>query len=189
MSRLFRRCYGHPRAGAPGQAPLPDGLSLRVRGVSGTGYRTVMDRRSLGSWLGGANPDDEATGADEHPGARLGLPKEGSGSVPGLFRRLVGLLVDWLMCSAIGYGLLRGGPWVTLGVFALEHALLVGTLGFSFGHRLLGIRVVRVDGCLPGPLWALVRTILLCTFVPALFMDRDLRGMHDRAANTMTVRF
>lgn len=146
-----------------------------------------MDIRSLRSWLGGPGSDPEDAD-DAYPGQRLGQPREGSGSVPGLFRRLVGLMVDWVLCSAIGYGLLQAGPWATLGVFALEHVLLVGTLGCTFGHRLLGIRVVRVDGSAPGPLWALVRTLLLCVFIPALFMDRDLRGMHDRAANTMTVR-
>lgn len=147
-----------------------------------------MDRRTLGSWLSGPFADDEPSGDDGYPGSRLGLPREGSGSVPGLFRRLAGLLIDWVMCSAIGYGLLQGGPWATLGIFALEHVLLVGTLGFTFGHRLLGIKVVRVDGRSPGVAWAAVRTLLLCFFIPALFMDRDLRGMHDRAANTMTVR-
>lgn len=146
-----------------------------------------MDIRSLRSWLGGPSSDPDAPDSD-YPGERLGQPKEGSGSVPGLFRRLVGLMIDWVLCSAIGYGLLKGGPLATLGVFALQHVLLVGTLGFTFGHRLLGVKVVRVDGSLPGPLWALVRTGLLCVFIPALFMDRDLRGMHDRAANTMTAR-
>lgn len=146
-----------------------------------------MDIRSLRSWLGGPGSGEEAPDSG-YPGERFGLTKQGSGSAPGLLRRLAGLMIDWVLCSAIGYGLLQGGPWATLGVFALEHVLLVGTLGFTFGHRLLGIKVVRVDGSPAGPLWALVRTVLLCVFIPALFMDRDMRGLHDRAANTMTVR-
>ncbi len=36
--------------------------------------------------------------------------------------------------------------------------------------------------------WALVRTILLLIVVPALITDRDLRGLHDRAANTIVIR-
>lgn len=34
----------------------------------------------------------------------------------------------------------------------------------------------------------LVGTLLLCLAVPALIWDRDQRGMHDRAANTVVVR-
>lgn len=153
-----------------------------------------MDRRSIGSWLGGPTSGDDAAGAaggavSEYPGQRLGLPKEGTWSAPGLPRRVVALMVDWVLSSAIGYGLLQGGPWLTLLVFAVENVLLVGTLGCTIGHRLLGFRVVRVDRSPVGPLWALVRTLLLCAFVPALFVDGDRRGLHDRASNTMTVRY
>ena len=56
------------------------------------------------------------------------------------------------------------------------------------GKRVLGIRVVRLDGKPIGFVWALVRTILLLAVVPALITDRDLRGLHDRAANTIVIR-
>jgi uncharacterized RDD family membrane protein YckC len=56
------------------------------------------------------------------------------------------------------------------------------------GKRVLGIRVVRLDGRPVGLGWALVRTILLLFVVPALITDRDLRGLHDRAANTIVIR-
>jgi hypothetical protein len=36
--------------------------------------------------------------------------------------------------------------------------------------------------------WALVRTLLLLAVVPPLLTDRDLRGLHDRAADTVVVR-
>lgn len=104
-------------------------------------------------------------------------------------RRVGGLFVDWLIASAIGYSLLGGGSWTILGVFALEHILLVGTLGFTIGHRAAGIRVTRLAGGPPGPLRALIRTVLLCLFIPALLMDRDYRGLHDRASATVAVRF
>ncbi len=50
------------------------------------------------------------------------------------------------------------------------------------------IGVARLDGAMVGPLWGLVRTLLLLTVIPPLLSDRDLRGMHDRAANTVVVR-
>jgi hypothetical protein len=33
-----------------------------------------------------------------------------------------------------------------------------------------------------------VRTVLLCLAVPALIWDRDQRGLHDKAAQTVLVR-
>jgi uncharacterized RDD family membrane protein YckC len=76
----------------------------------------------------------------------------------------------------------------TLLVFALEVWLLTGINGVTIGKRLLGIRVIATDGSRPGFGWALLRTILLLFVVPPLLSDRDLRGLHDRAANTIVVR-
>lgn len=80
------------------------------------------------------------------------------------------------------------GPFKPLAVFVLMNLLLVGTLGFTIGHRLLGIRVVRIDGSSSGPMPAVIRTVLLALMVPALFWDRDSRGLHDKIAGTVAVR-
>jgi len=48
--------------------------------------------------------------------------------------------------------------------------------------------VARLDGKPVGFWWSLVRTILLLTVIPPLVTDRDLRGLHDRAANTIVIR-
>jgi len=66
--------------------------------------------------------------------------------------------------------------------------LLVGTLGSTIGHRLLGIRVVRLDGAIAGPILALIRTSLLAVVIPAVIWDRDTRGFHDKIAGTVTIR-
>jgi uncharacterized RDD family membrane protein YckC len=76
----------------------------------------------------------------------------------------------------------------TLPVFAAETYLLTALTGVTVGKRLLGIRVMRLGGGPAGFGWALVRTVLLLAVVPALVTDRDLRGLHDRAANTVVVR-
>jgi len=76
----------------------------------------------------------------------------------------------------------------TLPIFAAETYLLTALTGFTVGKRLLGIRVVRIDGRPVGFVWALVRTLLLLAVVPALITDHDLRGLHDRAANTIVIR-
>jgi len=144
----------------------------------------VAARRWAGSWLGGAtSPGD----ADTFPGKRFGLPEEGSGSVVSIGRRLLALLLDWLLCTLIALAIFQS-RWWTLPIFAVETYLLTALTGFTVGKRVLGVRVVRLDGKPVGFGWALVRTILLLAVVPALITDRDLRGLHDRAANTIVIR-
>ena len=66
--------------------------------------------------------------------------------------------------------------------------MLTWLAGASFGQRLLGLRVVRLDGS-PLGLWrSVVRTALLCLAIPALIWDRDGRGLHDKAVGSVVVR-
>ncbi|HEY6278343.1 MAG TPA: RDD family protein [Streptosporangiaceae bacterium] len=144
----------------------------------------MADRRWAGSWLSGVPaPDGEQT----YPGERFGLPETGSGSVATIGRRLLALLADWLLCTMIALAAFRSQFW-TLAIFAAETYLLTALTGVTAGKRLVGIKVARLDGRPVGFGWALVRTILLLTVVPPLITDRDLRGLHDRAANTIVVR-
>ena len=80
------------------------------------------------------------------------------------------------------------GAWITLLVFGVENLLLVGTLGYTIGHRVVGLRVRSINGRPPSPIQTVVRTVLLCLFLPAMFWDRDGRGLHDKAAGTVIVR-
>jgi uncharacterized RDD family membrane protein YckC len=123
------------------------------------------------------------------------MPQRGPGSLARFGRRLVAVLVDWFLCDLIaigfmGYRLGQGGlgSFKPLAVFVLMNLLLVGTLGCTIGHRLLGIRVVGRRGAAAGPLHALIRTILLAVVIPAVIWDRDTRGLHDKIAGTVTVR-
>lgn len=144
----------------------------------------MVDRKDIGSWLSG--PD--TSGISRYPGARLGLPETGSGSIARAGRRIVAIFVDWgiaLLISSFAFG---GDSWATLAVFAAEQMLLVGTLGYSIGHRLVGIHVVRLGGGPAGPLAAVVRALLLCLVIPAVIFDPDHRGLHDKAMNTVLVR-
>jgi uncharacterized RDD family membrane protein YckC len=103
--------------------------------------------------------------------------------------------VDWLICDLIAAGLMDyrlgqggAGSFKPLGVFVLMNLLLVGTLGSTIGHRLLGIRVVRIGGATAGPFLVAIRTVLLALVIPAVIWDRDTRGFHDKIAGTVTVR-
>ena len=122
-----------------------------------------------------------------YPGERFGLPANGPRSVAGMGRRLGALLIDWAVCTLIATALFHDQYW-TLVVFAVQDYLLTALTGLTLGKRLTGIRVARLDGRPVGLGWGLVRTLLLLTVIPPQITDRDLRGLHDRAANTIVIR-
>jgi uncharacterized RDD family membrane protein YckC len=105
-------------------------------------------------------------------------------------RRLGALLIDWLLCVLIARAFFRGADVsvFALLIFGAETWILTALTGFTVGKRVLGIRVARLDGKPVGLLWALVRTGLLLAVIPPLVSDRDLRGLHDRASNTIVLK-
>jgi len=144
----------------------------------GAGYRGIVAQTV------GASAKDAT-----YPGKGLGLPESGPMSIAPMWRRLAALVVDWLLCMLIAVGLLHSQFW-TIAVFAVEVYLLTAMAGITVGKRILGIRVIRTSGARAvGFGWAAVRTLLLLTVVPPLLTDRDLRGLHDRASDTVVVRF
>ncbi|MFD5751930.1 RDD family protein [Streptomyces sp. NPDC127033] len=154
-----------------------------------------MDNRQvIGSWLSGPRAAAENMGVDfGYRGERLGLPEHGPGSVAPLGRRFGALFVDWGLCMLIAYGLLADGDWQAsgnwaLGVLLVLGVLTVGTVGFTPGKRLFGLRVIAEGGERLGFWRVLVRTVLLCIAIPALVWDRDGRGLHDRLARAVQVR-
>ena len=142
-----------------------------------------MDGVSASPVDGAKAPSDRPT----YPGERFGLPEDGPRSVAGMGRRVGALLIDWAICTLIAVALFHDQYW-TLVVFAVQDYLLTALAGMTLGKRLTGIRVARLDGKPVGLLWGLVRTVLLLTVIPPLVTDRDLRGLHDRAANTIVIR-
>lgn len=147
----------------------------------------MVSRRELGSWLEPQRPGSGATAA--YPGERLGRPADGPRSLAGFGRRLVALLVDWVAALLIAGWLLRPvGQFGPLLVLLAENVVLVGTVGATMGHRSLGMRVETLDGQAPGPVKALIRSVLLCLAIPPLVWDADHRGLHDRYAGTVVVR-
>ena len=78
-----------------------------------------------------------------------------------------------------------------LALFLVLNLVLVPTMGATIGHRLLGLRVVSLDGdgWMPRPPGrSALRALLLCLFVPAIILDADARGLHDKAARSVVVR-
>lgn len=154
-----------------------------------------MDRRDVASWLQGPKQTLEDQGYDfGYKGERLGLPPGGPGSVAPMGRRLLALIVDWLASVLIAQLLFardgRVAPWATMAIFAVMTIVLVTFGGSSFGQRIFGVRIVAVPGSGMLPFYRVViRTVLLCLVVPPVIWDRDQRGLHDKAARSVAVRF
>jgi uncharacterized RDD family membrane protein YckC len=141
-----------------------------------------------------------ADNTPDYPGKKFGLPMSGPSSVAPMGRRLIALVVDWVLCYLIASSIVRHNVFivtdahygdaqgVALLLFAFEVYLLTAISGLTVGKRLLGLRTIRTDGSRPGFRWAALRTLLLLFVVPACLSDRDLRGLHDRAADTIVVR-
>jgi uncharacterized RDD family membrane protein YckC len=152
-----------------------------------------LTRRDLGSWLSG--PGSVLPPTQDYPGQRLGLPDDGPGSIARWGRRIGALFLDWFACvllvRLIFPGLEYGTPtssFATLGVFLVELTLLTWLTGSSFGQRICGIGVLRLDGTPPGLVRAFLRSLQVCLLVPPLIWDRDMRGLHDRSLGLLLVR-
>jgi uncharacterized RDD family membrane protein YckC len=106
-------------------------------------------------------------------------------------RRLVAFLIDIAACGLIALAFGRPSGTRNLigdGIFYVEVTVLTALTGHSFGHRVAGLRVLRLDGRPVGFVRALVRTTLLVLVIPVFLVSRDGRGLHDRAAGTAIVR-
>ncbi|MBD0746986.1 RDD family protein [Streptomyces sp. CBMA152] len=154
-----------------------------------------MDKRqAMGSWLSGPKAAAEEMGVDfGYRGEQLGLPEEGPGSIAPLGRRFGAIFIDWSLCALIAYGLIAHrsvhstNNWALV-VFLVLSILTVGTVGFTPGKRILGLRLIAEDGGRLSFPRALLRSVLLCLALPALIWDRDGRGLHDRLSRAIQVR-
>jgi len=125
-------------------------------------------------------------------GDRLGLPEHGSGSLATMPRRIGAIMADWAMAMLLSNAFFKGDSMATLPIFGTMQLIFIGTLGFSIGHRIFGLRLLRSSGSrwVPyiGPWKAFIRTALLCLVIPVAVWDADNRGAHDKAAGTVLVR-
>ena len=109
-------------------------------------------------------------------------------------RRMLGVLIDWLMSYAIAIGFFVefGDPSmgaVVFLIFTAQYLLFAALGGATPGHRVVGLKIVRFsDGGMPTPLHALIRTGLLVLIVTAITFDHNGRGINERLSNTVLVR-
>jgi uncharacterized RDD family membrane protein YckC len=124
-------------------------------------------------------------------GASLGLPGDGPGSLAPFGTRVGAFLID-----ALGAALVAGlftaphlpGNWSLLAFGVLTVVTLVA-FGQTPGMRVLRLRLAHPQAERRLALWrGVVRTALLMLLVPALVVDADGRGLHDRLTDTAVVR-
>jgi hypothetical protein len=153
--------------------------------------------RWTGSWLSGPRaalePGEDAGDrpAQSYPGERLGLPKDGPGSVAGTGVRALALLIDAVLAGLVA-GLFTAPElpqnWSLLSWFLIT-VIAVSFFGFTPGMKLLGIRVARLgENPMVGVIRAVPRTLLVALIIPAAIWDADRRGLHDKLFGTVVVR-
>jgi uncharacterized RDD family membrane protein YckC len=114
-------------------------------------------------------------------------------------RRMLGITIDWLAAYAVTLGFFAGGGsflersrnvgGTVLLILTLEYLILVALTGSSFGHRIVGLKVVRFsDAGAVTIVQALIRTLLLVTIVAAITFDENGRAPNERLSNTVLVK-
>jgi uncharacterized RDD family membrane protein YckC len=109
-------------------------------------------------------------------------------------RRMLGVLIDWVLCTAIAKGFFSVGgawppPYVTHFIFFIQYLVFASLGGATPGHRIVGLKIVRFsDGQMPTPVQALIRTVLLVIVITAITFDQNGRGINERLSNTVLVR-
>lgn len=115
-------------------------------------------------------------------------------------RRILALLVDWLICTAAVIAVFglddytepgSVASFLVLPVYVVESGLLTWLAGGSIGKLLTGLCVVPADGRLRrlNPVKAFGRQVLVALVIPPLVFRADGRGLHDLFAGTSTVTY
>ena len=95
------------------------------------------------------------------------------------------VLKDWFHlrthCPTCGIALERGEE----SDYYIGGMLLAGR---TIGQAVMGLRIIRVDRTAAVNPWrAVLRTALLMLLIPAIVVDRDGRGFHDRLTDTCVI--
>jgi uncharacterized RDD family membrane protein YckC len=122
------------------------------------------------------------------PGKKFGLPQDGPRSTPTYLRRVAGLGIDWAIAVGLSMAFFDyNGLW-TLCIFIVVQMLGGLILAGSPGHLLTGIRIAPISGGALGVVPPVVRPLLVALVIPAVIVDEDQRGAHDRLVGTILVR-
>ena len=125
-----------------------------------------------------------AASANETAWASAGFTLAGFG------QRFAALMIDWAFCLLVAS--LYASPfrvaWPATVLLIVLNTVCIGFFGRTVGMTVTRIRCVSyTDGGAIGPWRALVRAVLLALLIPAVIMDAQARGLHDRAAGSVVV--
>src|SRR5215469_2107299 len=118
------------------------------------------------------------------------IPDAQNGQPAPLGRRFGALVVDWILCLLVAslYANPRVVAWPPVLALVLEYGFFIGLFSQTPGMYVTRVRCVGyADGRPIGIPRALLRGALLALLIPALIMDSDRRGLHDRAAGSIMV--
>ncbi|MEU4623041.1 RDD family protein [Actinoplanes sp. NPDC023801] len=108
----------------------------------------------------------------------------------GLGPRLGALVIDWVLCVLIAslYASPNEKAWPAVAVLVLANTFFLGLFGQTPGMRLFRVRCASYpDGGVIGLGRGLLRAVLLGLFVPAIILNSEGRGLHDRLAGSIVV--
>jgi uncharacterized RDD family membrane protein YckC len=109
---------------------------------------------------------------------------------PSLARRFGALLVDWGLCVLVSgfFGDPIQDGWPPVVVLIVVYGFFIGLFAQTPGMWVSRLGCVSyADGGRIGVLRALLRGVLLTLIVPAVIMDRERRGLHDRVAGSVVI--
>ena len=135
------------------------------------------------------------TDKQEYPGASVGLPESGRGSLASWWARVGAMIGDWAASMVVAVGVfgmeaMTGTGWksfMIMAVYFVEASLLTALTGGSFGQLVARIGIVRVDRQPLGWWRPVVRTALKCLVIPALVVGPDRRALTDLLLGTVVV--
>jgi uncharacterized RDD family membrane protein YckC len=105
-------------------------------------------------------------------------------------RRFGALLIDWALCLLVAafYANPTRVAWPAVLVLVVLDTVCIGLFGRTPGMAVTGVRCISfADGGAIGLARALLRAILLALLIPAVIMDANRRGLHDRAAGSVVI--
>ena len=112
---------------------------------------------------------------------------DGPRSTPTYLRRVLGLAVDWALAWVISALFFNADGFATLLVFIGANVLGGLLIAGSPGHLVARIRIAPIKGGALGVLAPVVRPLLIALVIPAILVDADMRGLHDRLVGTILV--
>ncbi|MEU4691052.1 RDD family protein [Actinoplanes sp. NPDC023714] len=138
-----------------------------------------------------------AASVNESPVTPAGIEPAGLGP------RLAAIVIDWILCLLIAsfYASPSEKAWPPVLVLVVANTFFLGLFGQTPGMRLARIHCTSYmgeassragasypDGGVIGLRRGLIRGVLLGLFIPAMIMDGQGRGLHDRAARSIVAK-